>query len=205
MRARAGDGRVVSLVYKKYVSEQTSRIPEYTSNVVYVTDLVSCHQKYHMRRLYPELVIGFEPQLILGSLVHEGIEKILRDNGFITEYKIEKQVQVNGTTYTLKGRVDAYNPDTKEVVEIKTARALQGDPSEHHVYQLNIYLNLLDSPKGYLVYITPDKVVEYAVERTQVNIENEVSSLLKNEKHPRYAWECKYCPFYKLCPYSKVE
>jgi len=199
-------GRILHILYKKFMSEQTSRLNELTDpSVVYVTDLVSCHHKYHLRKLYPELSISFEPSAVMGNLVHAGVESIILEYGFKPEFQLEKHIELNGRVYVLKGRVDAFNPETREVLEIKSVKNLQGEPYEHHVHQLNIYLNLLDSPKGYLLYISHDKIFEYTVRPFPIDVEGELASLLRDERHPRYAWECRYCPFRKICPYRRAE
>lgn len=199
-------GRILQILYKKFMSEQTSRLSELADpSIVYVTDLVSCHHKYHLRKLYPELSIGFEPSAIMGNLIHAGIESIIMEYGFKPEFQLEKHVELNGRVYVLKGRVDAFHPETREVLEIKSVKSFQGEPYEHHVQQLNIYLNLLDSPTGYLLYISHDKMFEYTVRPIRLDVEGELASLLRDEKHPRYAWECRYCPFRKICPYRGAE
>ncbi|AFK51020.1 CRISPR-associated protein Cas4 [Thermogladius calderae 1633] len=188
------------------MGDQVSRISELTDpRVVYVTDLVSCHHKFHLRKLYPELSLSFEPSAIMGNLIHAGIESIVLQHGFVPEYTLEKHVIVGGSVYVLKGRVDAYNIETREVLEIKSVKTFQGEPYDHHVHQLNMYLNLLNSPRGYLLYVSPDRIVEYVVEPFHVDIEEEVARLLMDEKHPMYPWECRYCPYRKICPYRRPE
>ena len=206
VRVRASEGRVLSLVYSRFVKEQVSRLGELTDpRVVYVTDLVSCHHKFHLRKLYPELSIGFEPPAVVGNLIHAGVESIVLQHGFVPEYTVEKHVDVGGSLYVLKGRVDAYNVETREVLEIKSVKTFQGEPYDHHVQQLNIYLNLLGSPRGYLLYVSHDRIVEYVVETSHVDVEEEVARLLADEKHPLYPWECRYCPYRKICPYRRPE
>lgn len=194
-------GKIVKIVYDRHRAQFEERRAELADpTVIYVTDLVSCTNKYFMRRLYPDLAYAFEPPAVLGDLAHAGLESLLREHGFLPEFQVEKHVEVGSALYRVKGRVDAYNPDTGEVVEIKTARTLRAEPYEHHLAQINIYLNMLGSERGYLVYFTHDRIAEFAVRRAPVDLEGLVARLLRNEAHPLYAWECDYCPFRKLCP-----
>jgi hypothetical protein len=84
---------------------------------------------------------------------------------------------------------------------VKTSKSALNLPREHHVRQLNFYLEITGFRNGVLVYITPEKILEYEVLKQPLNIENEVIELLNNEHHPRYTWECGYCTYRKLCPY----
>ncbi|WP_440059065.1 CRISPR-associated protein Cas4 [Thermogladius sp. 4427co] len=200
------EGKISPLLYRYFMEEQLSRINELSSpSIVYVTDLVSCHHKFHMRKQYPELTISFEPSAIMGNLIHLGLESIVRNHGFIPEYQVEKHIEIGGAIYILKGRVDAYNPDTREVLEIKSVKTFQGEPYRHHLDQLNIYLNMLNASRGILLYISHDRIVEFEVKSVHVDLEEELKKLVYDETHPKYTWECRYCPFRKLCPYRREE
>ncbi|MGC8982974.1 MAG: CRISPR-associated protein Cas4 [Desulfurococcaceae archaeon] len=194
--------RVVKVVYEKVVGEQLKRAEELRDpHIIYVTDLVQCTHKFHARKHYPELALVFEPSAVLGSIAHMGLGRLLEERGFKVEVEVSKSITLRGENYTVKGRVDAVDEAGKVVVEVKTARAAVGLPKEHHVKQLNIYLNMLGYEEGILVYITPSRIVEYSVSREPLDLEQEVVELLENKHHPRYNWECKYCVFSKLCPY----
>ena len=111
---------------------------------------------------------------------------------------------IDDREYVVKGRVDAWNPVSREVVEIKTARSSHGVPHEHHILQLQIYMEILGVDKGLLVYITPDRLLEYTVLKASVDIEGFVRELVGDSVHPRWDWECRYCVYSKLCPYRRV-
>lgn len=192
---------IIEILYKRRLKEFSDRIEELRNpNVVYVTELVTCSHKRFYRLNYPELTLTFEPTLILGELLHYGLEEVLREEGYNVEVEVERDYTVNGGEYKLKGRVDALGRGG--VVEIKTGRAGQTLPHQHHILQLQVYMELLDVNWGILVYVTPDRLVEFKVERESVRIEELISDTIKDSTHPRWEWECRYCPYSKLCPYK---
>lgn len=193
---------VTSIIYEKIVGEQVSRLEELKDPaVIYVTDLVMCTHKFHLKKAYPWLSISFEPSAVLGSIAHWGLGTVLREKGIDVEVETSKEVEVSGRMYKVKGRVDAVDRSNRLVIEIKTARAAVGLPKEHHIKQLNLYLNMLGFERGVLLYITPSRLVEYLIEAREANLHEEVLNLLEDRYHPRYSWECRYCTFSKLCPY----
>jgi CRISPR-associated exonuclease Cas4 len=157
-----------------------------------------------MRKSFPELGISFEPSAVLGDIAHIGLERLLSEKGFNVEVEVSREVEIENVKYLLKGRVDALSVDKGVVVEVKTSRSAVGLPKEHHVKQLKIYLELLGAKHGVLVYITPDKLVEYHYDYEPVDVEAEVRALLANSQHPRYPWECNYCTYRKLCPHVQL-
>ncbi|MEM1612931.1 MAG: CRISPR-associated protein Cas4 [Desulfurococcaceae archaeon] len=197
---------VVKLMYEKIVSEQLSKLEEARSPyIIYVTDLVLCTHKFHMRKHYPELTLTFEPVVALGSIAHWGMETLFKEKGIEVEVEVSRTIRLDDKVYTIKGRVDAIDRAGGVVIEVKTARSSMGIPKEHHIKQLNIYLELTGFEQGILVYITPDKVVEYSVTRKPIDLELEARGLVEDCYHPRYSWECTYCVYRKLCPYYVPE
>jgi len=178
--------------------------------VVYVTDLVSCSHKRVLRQRYPLLSFRFEPPLVLGDLVHAGLEAVLAGggggSGWRSEVEVSRSFVIDGEEYVLKGRADlVLYEDGKPsvVVEVKTARDLpENEPHPHHVGQLRVYMELLDAREGLLVYITPERLVEFPVERAPLDLERMMRETLGDAARPRYDWECRYCPFRRLCPYA---
>lgn len=196
---------VLRIIYDKIMGEQVKRLEEARNpRVIYVTDLVSCTHRFHLRTQYPELTLVFEPSAVLGNVAHWGVEALLREKGIDVEVEVSRTISVDGVEYVVKGRLDAVDKASGTVIEIKTARSAVNLPKEHHVKQLNIYLSLTGLDRGVLVYITPDKVVEYSFSREPVDLESEVRDLVEDRRHPRYAWECAYCIYKKLCPYYTV-
>ncbi len=200
--------RVLPILYKRKERDFADRIMDATrEDVVYVTDLTSCSQKRVFRLEMPLLSFRFEPPMLLGDLVHRGLEEILGEEGWVTEMEVVKQFDVDGRRVELRGRVDAALIDgdrVVHVVEIKTARSVE-KPLEHHLLQLRIYMSLLGAETGSLVYVTPEKILEYTVEDGYVDFEMLVAETVRNEARPRFDWECRYCPYRRFCPYARVK
>jgi len=193
-------------MYEKIIGEQVTRLGELQDpRVIYVTDLVYCTHKFHLKKTYSWLLVTFEPATVLGTIAHLGLGQLLKERGIEVEVEVSREVMLNDTSYIIKGRVDALDRDNGIVIEIKTARSTTSAPQEHHVKQLNIYLNILNYNRGILVYITPSRIVEFTVTRESVDLEREVRDLIENNYHPRYTWECSYCYFSKLCPYYTAQ
>ena len=104
--------------------------------------------------------------------------------------------------YIIKGRVDLLKDG--EIIEIKTSRAGFKIPYEHHIEQLQIYMNLLKANEGRLLYITPDRIVEFKFVRRKIDMKQVLNDYFKSDG-PRYEWECKYCPFSQFCNNTKVQ
>ena len=203
-----GPLRILPLLYRAKERSFADRLRESTDpRTVYVTDLVSCSQKRLFRIEMPLASFRFEPPLLLGDLVHLGIERLLEEEGWVTEMEVVKRFRVDGAEYTLRGRVDAAlvtGNGVEHVLEVKTARSVER-PLEHHVLQLQVYMALLGARSGTLLYITPDKILEFSVEPRDVDVEALVAETVRNEARPRYDWECRYCPYRRYCPYSRSE
>jgi len=194
---------LTKILYLREYNEYKDRLKDMTNpRIVYVTDLVSCPQKRHYRMIYPELVFHFEPIFILGNLIHLGLESVLKEEGYDIEVEFEKIFNIEGEEYIVKGRVDAISET--EIVEIKSTRSDINIPLEHHILQLQLYLNLLNKEKGILIYITPERISEYQISKKEIDITRLLMETVKNTIHPRWSWECKYCTYAKLCPYKVV-
>lgn len=194
---------ILSILYKGKLKEFKEKFEDMKNpKVIFVTDLTSCSHRRALRFKFPELTLKFEPQMILGDLLHLGLESILEGEGFEKEVPVESTFKLNGEEYIVKGRVDALSKDL--VVEIKTGRKGQNIPHPHHIMQLQIYMNLLNRDRGILIYITPDKMVEYSVVREPLDLNRLVEETVKDTVHPRWRWECKYCVYSRMCPF-KVE
>ncbi len=174
-----------------------------------VSDLVYCSQKYHLRRLYPEVVLAdnlYAAWASFGRLIHSGVQALLRELGFRVEHEVSKVLRVNGVFVGVTGRLDALGnwKDKLTVVEIKSSRSDNELPKPQHILQLRIYMNLAKAQQGILLYITPDRIAEYTINEpiSDAELEILVKETLENRKHPRYPWECSYCPFSMMCPFK---
>ncbi len=201
---------IIGALYRRKQEDFREKLRDMTDPyVVYVTDLVSCSHKRVMRQRFPLLSFRFEPALVLGDLVHAGLEVLLGESGgWKPEVELAKEYRVEGETYTVKGRADLvkYGEDGEPeiVAEIKTGRDLPGNqPHSHHVEQLRIYMELLGAEKGVLVYITPERLLEFHLGRGPgFDVEARLAETVRDAARPRFDWECRYCPFRRFCPFS---
>jgi len=196
---------VIKLAYERKREEFLERLKELSDeSVIYVADLVSCPQKRSLRLLYPELSFKFEPHAVLGDAAHAGLQQLLAQSGFEVEKEVEDVVEVSGRAYKVKGRVDAYSKERGLVVEIKTGRSGEGLPREHHLLQVKAYMAMLGARKGLLVYLTSEKLAEFEVELDEgFDLGGLVEEHVRKKAVPKWPWECKYCPYSRLCPYAK--
>lgn len=211
----------MSYIYKYQLGEYNKRLKDMTDErVIYVTDLVACPLKRRYRIRYPLLAFSLEPRSIIGEFIHKGIQSIFEtspsDAGVTwrSEVEISTKINIDGETYLVKGRADLVGYEERNgearpryIVEIKSLRKITETPLEHHVKQLLIYLKLFGADKGILFYVSFDKIVEYeytSKDAESVDIVELVRATISADRVPRYEWECKYCPFRKICPYSRL-
>ena len=188
---------MIERIRKKIVLDFANRFEEHISDeIIYVTDLLYCSNKYHLRKRYPYLLLenAFNDRIIIGTLIHEGLSNFLNIK---SEIPIEKEFEIDGKRMKLKGRIDMIDDDY--VYEIKTVNNLKDIPG-HYKLQLQIYLNLLDKEKGKLVIINlrDFSINEFEIEREKIDIEGLIYQTIRNERKPE-EWECKYCVFKPVC------
>ena len=212
---------IQEVLYRLQLKETEEHKPSYSE--IYVTSLVQCPLKFTYSLKFPEIATAqnYQPYLILGKLVHYGLQHLLMElsrSDFLKEFKLvgvevecSKTISVDASNLPyivhVKGRADLIveKDGEKIVVEIKTAKGDYNIPSEHHVLQLRIYMNMLGIGKGLLLYITPERIAEIPVEKPLDDFE--LSNLVKEflqRKGPRYSWECSYCQYAILCPFKKT-
>ncbi|MCY0874933.1 MAG: PD-(D/E)XK nuclease family protein, partial [Firmicutes bacterium] len=156
---------------------------------------------------------------IRGIALHEGLETLLTMYG---EKKIEfeKEVRKQYDNFTLIGRLDGITEDNI-VVEFKTVYKPPDHPYEEHVFQVLIYMNMLNTTKGVIVYIGNNEMKEFIVEDGKVT-ELETGQIFFSQYHVDDEWikkqienyktrtliapfdECKFCELKKTCQFSKV-
>ncbi len=100
--------------------------------------------------------------LIRGIAMHTGIQSLLKDEVAEVEKRVEYPIEVDGKQYIIKGSIDVVLKDGT-IVELKTARRDPGIFYPQHVFQLQLYMFMLNVSNGLLVYLTPDDVIEYRV------------------------------------------
>jgi CRISPR-associated exonuclease Cas4 len=199
---------LVSIIYEYSRRERERHKRE--EGVFWVTDLVRCPLKRVYETIYPELSLRdlFNPRLIVGTLVHRGVEGLVKEllTGFKVEVEVEGSRRVllsDGSEVEVRGRLDVLivGNGSREAVEVKTARSDKSIPQRHHVDQARAYNWLFDLDRVYLLYITPERISQYTVE-DRMN-DAEVAERIESRRAPRYQWECSYCHYSVLCP-SKV-
>ena len=192
---------LVSILYNRALAEYRNHTR--TPGTVWVSALTQCPLKWHHSLRYPELALAnfFNGSFEIGKLVHVGIQAILQDTFTTAKTEVELEKKINGIT--VRGRADAIVNQT--VIEIKYARSDQSLPHIHHVDQLRIYMNLAKAEKGVLFYITPERVAQF--EYSEPMPDSIIADLIRKFKDgkpaPRFAWECRFCPFRKVCPNAR--
>lgn len=186
-------------------------------NTYHVTELTSCLAKAHFARTrqVQETVESAWAKL-RGSLLHY----VVRSLGW-SELKVSMKFQLNEEKLTVIGHVDAYDPETATIYDLKTTRFVKWQaekgfiPRENHIAQVQSYYTILDSyaipvSRLVLVYVDDRDIVprevplgnrrEWLIQRASL-----LHSSLPNEKMPEpepNTW-CKYCPFTDICPAYK--
>ena len=123
----------------------------------------------------------------------------------------------------ISGRADAIISDGKRlyVLDIKSINSMGfkylTEPKKENINQLQLYLHYFRIPKGILLYVNKDNqnlkefIVDYnqSLSQTLVNELNNIKiNIEKNIVPPRIPsypsdWQCRYCPFKKVCILSK--
>jgi len=181
--------------------------------VFWVTDLVRCPLKIVFEERYPELSLQevFKPSLIIGTLLHRGLESLLKELIQTRGYTVETEVEVfkdvvleDSSVVYVKGRLDVVLSREQErvAIEVKTLRSDRNIPQKHHIDQVRAYNWLTDSSGAVLLYVTPARIAQFYVEDRMDD--TEVVSRITSKKAPRYSWECVYCAYSVMCP-NKVE
>jgi len=193
---------IIDKLFKKIIEEK--REHERKEDTYWVSDLVMCPQKRVYSLSFPELTFNLNINTITGTILHEGLEKMIKDifgDQALVEEEVEKTVTIDNRTIRITGRPDVIIIDNNEKIpiEIKTVNGYSELPFEHHAEQLKVYLWLLGVRRGYLLYKLPEGFAEFVIEANVTD--DDIIKYIKDGKKPRYDWECKYCPFATFCPY----
>jgi len=187
---------------------------------VYPDDVISVTEASHPclrwaylgRRRQPKPT-GYEALLHLGNAIHEMIQIELTREGYETEVRLA----LNLDGIRIVGRADAVRYEVTplaeevavDVLEFKTVEELPKKPHEHHVMQLQAYLNILESDVGHIIYIDRrvGRIKVFKVRRNPKAL-NKIKErakqlheyLMKDELPPpkQGPW-CNYCPYKLYC------
>jgi len=193
--------------YKKMQDEH----PKKDEKTVYVTDLLHCILR--PKNETPAIM------LIRGTALHEGIEKLLKEYGEL-EIEFEKEVKKQYGEYTLVGKLDGLTKDGI-VVEFKSVYKPPQFPYESHIYQVLIYMNMIGSQKGLLVYLGNNDIQEFEITENEIrNIETGQIFFGQYKIDDNWIYrqiiayvtktliatfdECKFCEINKSCKYAKI-
>jgi CRISPR-associated exonuclease Cas4 len=124
--------------------------------------------------------------IVRGKLLHERYERaVAAFDNVITEFKLE--------IGELVGVVDVVIKKGREYIPVEVKSGLAS--REAHRKQLQIYIYMLKSRHGYLVY--RNRVERVERDDRALEVLREIKSVLEMDKPPKV--ECRRCPFKPLC------
>jgi CRISPR/Cas system-associated exonuclease Cas4 (RecB family) len=174
-------------------------------------------QSYFERTLTTEESVESAWKKLRGTLLHYAG----RSFGW-SELRVKTAFELDGRIITILGHVDAYDPDTATIYELKTTRFVNWQhekgfiPRENHVAQIQCYSTLLDNygipvDRLILVYlddqnILPEQVPLGSRKVWMVQRATLLHRALQNSKicEPETGVGCRYCSFVTVCPKSDV-
>jgi len=186
-------------------------------NTYHVTDLTNCLSKAYLDRTLPiEEPIKSTWSRFRGSLIHYAGRSL----GW-NELPVKMVFQVDGQSCSIVGHIDAYDPETATIYDLKTTRFVNWQcekgfiPRETHVAQMQCYYTLMisyDIPVSrlVLVYVDDSSIVakqvslgsrrEWMIRRATV-LHRALRDSQPSEPEPGSA--CRYCAFACMCSKTK--
>jgi len=183
-------------------------------NTYHVTTLTNCLAKGYFERTTPtDEPLSSAWAKLRGTMLHY----MVRSLGW-SELAVKMQFPLDGKTTTVVGHVDAFEPETATVYDLKTTRfakwqAEKGHiPRENHIAQVQCYATMLELygitvNRLVLVYADDKELIpkeaplgnrkQWMIERaTALHRSLKESAIPK----PEPGSSCKYCPFIERCP-----
>jgi CRISPR/Cas system-associated exonuclease Cas4 (RecB family) len=126
--------------------------------------------------------------------------------------------ELDGRTITIIGHVDAYDPETATIYDLKTTRFVKWQaekgfiPRENHIAQIQCYYTLLDLygipvNRLVLVYVDDKTILPLQVplgsrKDWMIGRATKLHRALQKPEIPEaeVGSACVYCPFIELCP-----
>lgn len=195
-----GDNMVFRELYLYYTRQAYDQLnsTQY-KKIVFVTDLIYCPNKYHLRYKYPEMYITlwYTPRIVIGTLLHEAIANIIKKaypSNYEVEYEVEKPVElvIDDLDVLLKGRIDLVDNNNRVIYELKFSSYDDHIP-DHYKLQVNIYQTILFKLTGKvyhgkIVVFNKNKIVEHDVEYNEIDLVKLVKAVIENDQEliPRY-------------------
>lgn len=183
-------------------------------NTYHVSTLTSCLAKAYFERTSPvNEPIGSAWAKLRGTLLHY----MVRSLGW-SELRAKMRFQLGDETITIVGYVDAFDPETATVYDLKTTRFAkwQADkrhiPRENHIAQVQCYATLLGQygiavNRLVLVYVDDKEIIpkevalgnrkEWMIQRATTLHNSMKDSVLPR---PEPGSMCHYCPYLDKCP-----
>ncbi len=185
-------------------------------NTYHVSPLTNCLAKGYFERTSPTAEpLGSAWTKLRGTMLHY----IVRSLGW-SELAVKMQFELDGETITITGHMDAFEPESATIYELKTSRFVKWQaekgfiPRETHIAQVQCYATLLGLygiavNRLVLIYVDDREIVPKEVafgNRKQWMIER-ATTLHRSLKEsvlpkPEIGSSCKYCPFINECPRS---
>lgn len=149
----------------------------------------------------------------LGNALHSLLEDAFKKSSF--KVFNEEKIIVKFPEFSIHGRYDlkVQLNDEEYIVEVKSCSELPEKPFEHHVEQLNFYLNCENLRYGYLLYVEKKKLeckafrihVSIVLFEKTLNRIAELHKALTDGKIPSknsFEWNgriCEYCTAREVC------
>jgi len=191
--------------YEKPRDDLRSKYPDY--EIVFAHELTRCSKANEFDKELPDMAKArrFEPALILGELVHVGVDHItLKYSSRVSTIYNLPELCVPETYYYKEFHrrklIVCGTPDLVFngcPVDLKYQRAPVSDAKDHHISRVKIYMNLMRANTGYVFYITPRKISTFVI--TEPYSDEELLNLVDQYIAPRWDWECSWCIYSKLC------
>ena len=185
-------------------------------NTYHVSTLTSCLAKTHFERTSPvNEPVGSAWAKLRGTLLHY----MVRSLGW-SELRVKMSFRLADETITIIGYVDAFDPETATVYDLKTTRfarwqAEKGHiPRQNHIAQVQCYATLFGEygiavNRLVLVYVDDKEIIpkevtlgnrkEWMIQRATMLHKSLEESVLPK---PEVSGSCKYCSFVNQCPRS---
>ena len=207
---------------------------------IHVSDINLCLRETVFRRIKPEPITDRELGLFsAGRAIHEALQELAK---YFPKYEIEKEINFAIDGIVLKAHIDLFDKENNIPIEAKTVRKNRlgtydkktktwspEEPKPFNTEQLMMYMTLMDSDVGYIIYQLlldydnfPFKIFEVTMTKAeretmmekmindafhlQMNIDNKTPERTKHiALDPNKNWKCNYCKYDKECYEMRVK
>ena len=185
-------------------------------NTYHVTSLTRCLAQSYFERTQPvDETVESAWAKLRGSLLHYAGRSL----GW-NELRVKMSFELADQTITIVGYVDAYEPESATIYDLKTTRFVKWQaekghiPRDIHIAQIQCYYTLLDLygipvNRLVLVYVDDQTIIPKQVplgsrKDWMINRATTLHRAFQTSKvpTPEVGSACIYCPFIKFCPSS---